>query len=175
MIPWIKRGLYPTQISRWPLVWGVALLGLSAAMDQALHQVSIFLVPPFAAMVSILLYLPKQPVAQPLPVVLGSLFASALGTGTAVFVHGPIPAAIVAAGLLWVLPRIGLYHPPAIALAMYPLLLNPGPWFPVVVVLPFTLVAVLSHIALSRLIPGWPSYPQHAVNVVQSGPSHDVP
>ena len=69
MIPWIKRGLYPTQISRWPLVWGVALLGLSAAMDQALHQVSIFLVPPFAAMVSILLYLPKQPVAQPLPVV----------------------------------------------------------------------------------------------------------
>lgn len=156
----LKNGLFPTAISWRPLVWATALLLLLAVVDRPLHQFSTFLVPPFAATLSILLYLPQQPVAQPLPVIIGSTLTSALGTGLALFLHGPIAAVAVAAGLLWLLPRVGLYHPPAIALAMYPLLLKPGPWFPIAVVLPSTLVAVLSHLFLSRRVPDWPLYPR---------------
>jgi CBS-domain-containing membrane protein len=159
-LQWIKRGLYPTRVSPLALVWAVALLMLLAAVDRSLHQVAIFLVPPFAAMLSILLYLPQQPVAQPLPVIVGSTVAAALGTAVAGFTHGPWAAAIVAAILLIALPRVGLYHPPAIALSMYPLLLRPGPWFPLLVVLPFSFLAVMSHVLLSRIMPAWPRYPQ---------------
>lgn len=157
---WIKRELYPTRVSTGALLWAAALLMLLAAMDRPLNQVSIFLVPPCAAMLSILIYLPQQPVAQPLPVIAGSTLSAALGTVVAAFTHGPWAAAIVASILLFALPRAGLYHPPAIALSMYPLLLKPGPWFPLVVVLPFTILAVTTHILLSRIIPAWPRYPR---------------
>lgn len=159
---WFHKGRYPTHVSPWALLWAIILLLIAALLDTYLHTVSIFLVPPFAAMLSILLYLPQQPVAQPLPVIVGSTVSAAIGTGVATFVHGPMAAAIVAAVLLFVLPWVGFYHPPAIALAMYPLLLKPGPWFPLVVVLPFTLVAVVSHRLLSRTVAGWPRYPRAA-------------
>ncbi|NMP21887.1 HPP family protein [Sulfobacillus harzensis] len=157
---WLKNGLYPTKVSPWALVWGALLLLLLALLDHLLHHWTIFLVPPFVAMLSILLYLPQQPVAQPLPVILGSTLSAALGGGVAILWHGPLAAAIVGSFLLLALPRAGIYHPPGIALSMYPLLLKPGPWFALAVVLPFTLVAVSTHIALSRLIPGWPPYPR---------------
>jgi hypothetical protein len=35
----------------------------------------------------------------------------------------------------------GCMNPPGVALAMYPLLLHPGHWFPLSVVLPFTVIA----------------------------------
>lgn len=151
---------YPVKVSPWALVWGALLLVIAALIDEKLHTVSIFLVPPFAAMVSILLYLPQQPVAQPLPVVLGSTVSALVGTGVAFFSHGAVAASLVAAALLVMLPRLGIYHPPGIALGMYPLLLKPGPWFPLIVVLPFTLVAVGSHLVLSRRVPHWPPYPR---------------
>lgn len=160
MKEWLRNNTYPTRMPLAPLIWALILFVLFAWLDHRLSTLSIWLVPPFAAMVSILLYLPQQTVAQPLPVILGSTLGSLIGTLVALFTHGPMAAAFVAAVLLWLLPRIGLYHPPAIALSMYPLLLKPGPWFPFVVVLPFTLVAVLSHIAISRIWPSWPSYPR---------------
>lgn len=43
--------------------------------------------------------------------------------------------------------------------AMVPLLVHPGKWFPLVVVLPFTVIAVCSAAVLSRLVERWPSYP----------------
>jgi hypothetical protein len=47
---------------------------------------------------------------------------------------------------------IHAYHPPGVALAMYPLLLHPGHWFPLTVVLPFTVAAVSSAAVLSRVL-----------------------
>ncbi len=156
---WVDRHTFPITVSGWSLLWALGLLLGLALLDQSMHEVSIFLVPPFAASLSILLYLPQQPVAQPLPVIAGSTLGALSGTVVAAFVHGAIPAALVAVSLLWLLPRIGIYHPPAIALSMYPLLLYPGRWFPLVVVLPFTLVTVGSHALLSTRVPRWPPYP----------------
>lgn len=104
-------------------------------------------------------YLPQQPVAQPVPVIVGSTAGAGAGTLLALVSHGPLEAALIASFLLWLLPRLGIYHPPAIALSMYPLLLKPGPWFPLIVVLPFIIVAVGSNWLLSHWIPHWPQYP----------------
>jgi hypothetical protein len=43
---------------------------------------------------------------------------------------------------------------------MYPLLLEPGHWFPLIVVLPFTLIAAGSAALLSRQVKKWPAYPK---------------
>jgi CBS-domain-containing membrane protein len=55
---------------------------------------------------------------------------------------------------------IHAYHPPGVALAMYPLLLRPGHWFPLEVVLPFTVAAVGSAAVLSRMVKSWHTYPK---------------
>ena len=52
------------------------------------------------------------------------------------------------------------FHPPGVALALYPVLLHPGNWFPLLVVLPFTVIAVGSAALLSRLVDKWPQYPK---------------
>jgi CBS-domain-containing membrane protein len=59
-----------------------------------------------------------------------------------------------------VITLIRAFHPPAVALAMYPLLFHPGNWFPLVVVLPLTVIAVRSAAILSRLVDEWPAYPK---------------
>jgi hypothetical protein len=51
-------------------------------------------------------------------------------------------------------------HSPRVALALYPVLFHPGNWFPLVVVLPFTVIAVCSAALLSRLVDEWPAYPK---------------
>ncbi|PSR23495.1 MAG: HPP family protein [Sulfobacillus acidophilus] len=154
---WWQR--YPMRVA-WPKVlWAGIMLGLLGALDQWLHVGLIFLVPPFAATLSLLIYLPEKSVAQPIPVVVGSTLASALGTLVAFIAHGPLVAALLALVLLWLLPRWGIYHPPALALAMYPLLLHPGVWFPVIVVLPFTVTAVVSYAGLTRVLSQGPRYP----------------
>ena len=68
-----------------------------------------------------------------------------------------VVAAVAAFG---VTNLIRAYHPPGVALAMYPVLLHPGHWFPLSVVLPFTLVAVGSAALVSRLVREWPVYPK---------------
>jgi CBS domain-containing membrane protein len=147
------------QVARPTVIWAALMVGLLAALDQWVHVGMVFLVPPFAATLSLLIYLPQQPVAQPVPVVVGSTLGSGLGTLVAFIAHGPLIAALLAMLLLWGLPRWGIYHPPAVALAMYPLLLHPGVWFPLAVVLPFTATAVVSYAALTRIVPHCPSYP----------------
>jgi len=57
------------------------------------------------------------------------------------------------------LPLLRVFHPPGIALAMCPALLHSGAWFPVDVVLPFTLATVISSALLSCLLSSWPRYP----------------
>ena len=68
-----------------------------------------------------------------------------------------ILAAVAAFGII---NLIHAYHPPGVALAMYPLLLHPGHWFPLSVVLPFTVIATVSAALLSRLVEKWPAYPK---------------
>jgi CBS domain-containing membrane protein len=134
------------------------LLGALAWLD--LRRGGIFLVPPFAATMTILLYLPDVSIAQPFTIVFGSTLGAAIGTVLSVFLgFGPEIAIVAALTALIALSLLRAYHPPGVALAMYPPLLHPGLWFAVQVVLPFTLVAVISAALMSRLLGSWPQYP----------------
>ncbi|MCY0886203.1 MAG: HPP family protein [Firmicutes bacterium] len=144
----------------WPAyLWFAAILSGFALLDGVGRPLTAYLVPPFAATLSIILLLPHQPVARPAAVVLGSTLGAGLGTLAGMLGHGPLLAALTAAGVFMLLSRLGLYHPPALALSMYPLLLHPGPWFALASVLPFTLVAVGTATLLSRRVAAWPPYP----------------
>jgi CBS-domain-containing membrane protein len=59
------------------VMWMVVLLGILVWLDDQ-HK-AIFLVPPFAATMSILLYLPSVSLAQPFAVVVGSVLGAAIG------------------------------------------------------------------------------------------------
>ncbi len=140
-------------------LWMAGLLGALAWIDHS--GGGVFLVPPFAATLTILVYLPGVAIAQPLAVVCGSVAGAALGTGlTALLGFGPGVAMVAALSAAIVLPLLRIFHPPGIALAMYPALLHPGAWFTVEVVLPFTLAAVSSAALMSRLLPGFPRCPR---------------
>jgi CBS domain-containing membrane protein len=54
------------------------LLGVLTWLD--LLDGAIFLIPPFAATLTILVYLPHTPIAQPVAVICGSVFGAATGT-----------------------------------------------------------------------------------------------
>jgi CBS domain-containing membrane protein len=153
-----------SEVSFASILWFITMLGAMAGLDflaggSTLHR-TIWLVPPFAATLSILVLLPSASIAQPIPVVAGSTLGATLGAGAALAVHGPFFAVIVAGMTLVMLSVLRLYHPPAVALSMYPLLLHPGILFPWAVVFPFTLAAVGSAAALSRRIKSWPAYPR---------------
>ncbi len=160
------------------ILWFIAMLGVMAGLDfltggPNIHR-TIWLVPPFAATLSILILLPSASIAQPIPVVAGSTLGATLGAGAALAVHGPFFAVIVAGMTLVMLSALRLYHPPGVALSMYPLLLHPGILFPWAVVFPFTLVAVCSAAALSRSIKSWPSYPRPFPAPAVPGESEDL-
>jgi CBS domain-containing membrane protein len=139
-------------------LWMAVLLGTLAWLD--LRHGGIFLAPPFAATMTILVYLPDVAIAQPFAIVVGSTLGAAIGTVLALLLGvGPVIAIVAALTALIVLPMLRAYHPPGVALAMYPALLHPGLWFAVQVVLPFTLVAVISAGLMSNLLRGWPQYP----------------
>ena len=59
-------------------VWMAVLLGALVWLD--LRRGGIFLVPPFAATMTILVYLPDVAVAQPFAIVFGSTLGAATGT-----------------------------------------------------------------------------------------------
>ena len=140
------------------VIWMVVLLGILVWLDDR-HE-GLFLVPPFAATMSILLYSPSVSIAQPFAVVGGSVLGAAIGTVLSMFFgFGPGVAMMASLTVLIVLPSLRAFHPPGIALAMFPFLLHPGPWFAVRVVLPFTLAAVISSAVMSRLLSSWPRYP----------------
>jgi CBS-domain-containing membrane protein len=139
-------------------LWMAALLGALTLLDQ--RRGGIYLVPPFVATMTILLYLPGVAIAQPFAIVFGSVLGAATGTVVALLLgSGPGVAMAAALAAVIVLPLLRAFHPPGVALAMYPALLHPGPWFAVEVVLPFTLAAVISAAVMSWLLRGWPQYP----------------
>ena len=139
-------------------LWMAVLLGALTWLN--LGGDGIFLVPPFAATMTILLYLPSVSIAQPFSVVVGSVLGASIGTVLSMFLGcGPGVAMAAALTALIALPLLRVFHPPGIALAMYPALLHPGPWFAVKVVLPFTLAAVISAAVMSRWLSSWPRYP----------------
>jgi CBS-domain-containing membrane protein len=139
-------------------VWALSMFGILAFLE--FNNIGLYLVPPFAATLSILLLLPDAPIAQPYALIVGSVVGASVGTLLSLFARGlgmAVLAAIVACLLISV---IRAFHPPAVALALYPLLFHPGNWFPLLVVLPFTVIAVCSAAVLSRLVDKWPTYPK---------------
>lgn len=134
------------------------MFGILAGLEH--NRIGLFLVPPFGATLTILLMLPDASVAQPYAVVAGSVAGAATGTTLSWFARGPAMAIVAAVLAFGVMNLLRAYHPPGVALAMYPLLLHPGLWFPLGVVLPFTVAAAGSAAVMSRLIAAWPEYPR---------------
>ncbi len=150
---WFSRG----SVSVIQAVWFILVMALLALLDRA-HTDMSWTVPPFGATMTILIFLPEVPMAQPGPVIIGSVCGAGIGTAVAEFGHGAVYAAAAASICVIVLPLLRILHPPAIAMSMLPLLLHPGFWFPLAVVLPVTCALVLSAALLSR-IPGAWSHP----------------
>ena|SRR5579871_2742279 len=132
------------------------MLGALTWLD--LRDGAIFLLPPLAATLTILVYLPNTPVARPMTVVGGSVFGAAIGTVFSLVLGSGAGVAMLAAlAAMIVLPMLRVFHPPGAALAMCPALLH-LPWFSVEVVLPFTLVAVISWAVINRQLRWLPRY-----------------
>ncbi|TAM99192.1 MAG: HPP family protein [Chitinophagaceae bacterium] len=142
----------------WPkVIWFACIIMLLALLDGTTKF--IWLVPPFSATLTILILLPKSSIAQPIPVIVGSTLAAVFGTIVSLMIHGPVYAALVATIMVIVLTALRIYHPPAIALSMYPLLLHTGIFFPVIVVFPFTFIAVVTCYMMSSMFKSWGKYP----------------
>src|SRR5258708_27427730 len=139
-------------------LWIVSMLGLLALLED--NRLGLYLIPPFGATLTILLDLPEAPVAQPYSLVAGSVVGASVGTLLSLFSHGSVMAILAAVAAFGIINLIHAFHPPGVALAMYPLLLHPGHWFPLSVVLPFTVIAAGSAALLSRLVRKWPAYPK---------------
>lgn len=134
------------------------MFGLLAVLDA--DRIGVFLVPPFGATLTILMLMPEAPVAQPYALIVGLVCGAAIGTVFSFF-GGSIGISVLAMIVAFiVISLIHAYHPPGVALASIPVLLHPGYWFPVLVVLPFTILAVVSVAALSKWTRGWPEYPK---------------
>jgi CBS domain-containing membrane protein len=142
--------------------WILSMFGVLAFLDD--NHIGLYLIPPFGATLTILLALPEAPVAQPYALVTGSVVGAAVGTLLSLFSRGALMAIVAAVVAFGIVNLIHAYHPPGVALAMYPLLLHPGHWFPLIVVLPFTVIAAGSAALLSRLVEGWPGYPKSLKN-----------
>jgi CBS-domain-containing membrane protein len=134
------------------------MFGVLAGLEN--NQIGLYLIPPFGATLTILIDLPQAPVAQPYALVAGSVVGASVGTLVSLFSRGSFMAILAAVLAFAIINLIHAYHPPGVALAMYPLLLHPGHWFPLSVVLPFTVIAAGSAALLSRLVRKWPAYPK---------------
>src|ERR1700739_82932 len=139
-------------------LWILSMFGVLASLTDI--RIGLYLIPPFGATLTILLDLPEAPVAQPFALIVGSVVGASVGTLLSLFSHGSLMAIIAAVLAFGVINFIHAYHPPGVALAMYPLLLYPGHWFPLAVVLPFTVIAAGSAALLSILVKQWPAYPK---------------
>ena len=143
-------------------LWVLSMFGILAFLGDI--RIGLYLIPPFGATLTILIALPDASVAQPYALVAGSVVGATVGTLLSFFSHGALMAIVAAVAAFCIINLIHAYHPPAVALAMYPLLLHPGRWFPLAVVLPFAIIATGSATLLSRLVVGWPSYPKSLKN-----------
>jgi CBS domain-containing membrane protein len=139
-------------------VWALSMFGILAFLE--FNKIGLYLVPPFAATLSILLLLPDAPIAQPYALIVGSVVGASIGTLLSFLASGLGAAVLAAIIACLVICAIHAFHPPGVALSLYPVLFHPGNWFPLVVVLPFTVIAVCSAALLSKLIEKWPTYPK---------------
>jgi len=139
-------------------LWALCMFGVLALLE--FDKVGFYLVPPFGATLYILVLLPDAPIAQPYALIVGSVVGASIGTLLSLFATGLGMAVLAAIIACLVIRLMHIFHPPAVALAMYPLLFHPGNWFPLVVVLPFTVIAVSSAAILSKLVDEWPAYPK---------------
>jgi CBS-domain-containing membrane protein len=139
-------------------LWVATMFGLLAALEA--NRIGVFLVSPFAATLTILMLLPDAPVAQPYALIMGSVCGAAVGTGASLLGSGLGTAVLAMIAAFVVISLIHAYHPPGVALASIPVLLHLGHWFPLLVVLPFTVMAVGSAAAMSKWLRGWPVYPR---------------
>src|SRR6201998_4660553 len=143
-------------------LWVAGMFGVLAALEA--NRIGVFLVPPFAATLTILMLLPDSPVAQPYALIVGSVCGAGVGTGASFFGSGLGMAVLAMIAAFVLISLIHAYHPPGVALASIPVLLHPGPWFPLFVALPFTAAAVGSAAAMSKWLPGLPVYPKSLRN-----------
>lgn len=139
-------------------LWVVAMFGVLAFLEA--NRIRIFLVPPFGATLTILMLLPDAPVAQPYALIAGSVCGAAVGTAISFLGSGPGMAVLAMIAAFVIISLIHAYHPPGVALASIPVLLRPGNWFPLLVVLPFTAAAVGSAAIMSKWLRDWPEYPK---------------
>ena len=139
-------------------LWILSMFGVLAGLEN--NRIGLYLIPPFGATLTILIDLPQAPVAQPYALVAGSVVGASVGTLLSLFSRGSFMAILAAVLAFGIINLIHAYHPPGVALAMYPLLLHPGHWFPLSVVLPFTVLAAGSAALLSKLVRKWPVYPK---------------
>src|ERR1700739_477376 len=139
-------------------LWVAAMFAVLAVLEA--NRIGVFLVPPFGATLTILMLLPDTPVAQPYALIVGSVCGAAVGTGAGFLGNGIGIAVLAMIAAFVVISLIHAYHPPGVALASIPVLLHPGRWFPLLVVLPFTVAAVASAAAMSKWLHGWPVYPK---------------
>ena len=139
-------------------LWVAAMFGVLALLEA--NRIGVFLVPPFGATLTILMLLPEASVAQPSALIVGSVGGAAVGTGISLFGSGLGMAAFAMIAAFVLISLIHAYHPPAVALASIPILLHPGRWFALAVVLPFTAAAVGSAAVMSKWVRGWPQYPK---------------
>ena len=138
-------------------LWFLGMLTVLIVLDKS--QGGYFLVPAFLATLSIIHLLPEHPISQPYAVIVGSVTGAGIGAWSTLFGHGAIVAASAAAIAFVCMHLIRAYHPPGVALALYAALMHPSVWFPLVIVLPFTVIAVGSAALFSRLSPHSPKYP----------------
>lgn len=151
---------YPFRLPWQTYVWFGVILGLFALIDQQPWHLTAFLVPPFGATLTLIVALPQQTVSQPGPIILGGTLSAAVGSLLGLWFHGPLIAALAGIIVFLILPPLGLFFPPGIAFAIFPLLVKTTPWFPVLSVFPFTVVACGSASFLSQHVKDWPSYPR---------------
>jgi CBS-domain-containing membrane protein len=137
-------------------LWALSMFGILAVLE--FDKVGLYLLPPFGATPFILLFLPDAPIAQPYALIVGSVVGASVGTLLSLFARGLGMAVLAAIVACLVICVVHAFHPPAVALALYPVLFYPGNWFPLVVVLPFAVIAVCSAAVLSRLVDKWPAY-----------------
>ena len=139
-------------------LWMAGMFGVLAALEA--NRIGLYLVPPFGATLSILYLVPDAEIGQPYALIVGSVAGASIGTLMSLFARGLDVAVVAAVVAFGVMTLLRAFHPPGVALALYPVLLHPGNWFPLLVILPFTVIAVGSAALLSRLVDKWPQYPK---------------
>jgi CBS-domain-containing membrane protein len=96
-------------------LWMAVLLGSLTWLD--LRDGGIFLIQPFAATLTILVYQPNVSIAQPVAVVCGSILGATIGSLLSLLLgFGPGVAMLAALTAMIMLPLLRVFHPPGVAL-----------------------------------------------------------